>query len=149
MKRACLLLILCLEALWLCAAPAWAEPPEAREGREDGRRLLPEERERLRQQMRDMWKSLPPEERKTYKRTHQEYEAKMRQCRESQENQEKSRECLRWEHLYYFQNASPEERERLRELLRHHYRPGRGDNNKPERRPGHRPPDEPSLPEAK
>ncbi len=110
-------------SLLLAGGASGADPLE----RKDWHRLPPEEREQLRQQMREAWKRLSPEEQEARRQAHRERWNKL-----SPEEQEAFRERYRQEQQQYLQQFSAEEREALRETMRrqhrkHHSPPEAGD----------------------
>ena len=86
-----------------------ADPPPSREWH----RLPPEEREHLRQQMREEWKRLTPEEREARKQAHREAWRRL-----TPEEREAAREHFHRK----FQSLTPEEREAWRETMRRQHR---------------------------
>ncbi len=104
-----------LAAIFLAMAggAARAEPPPPREWH----RLPPEQREHLRQQMREEWKRLTPEEREARKQAHREALGRL---------SPEEREAVRAHFQRKFQSLTPEEREAWRETMRRQHRKHHG-----------------------
>lgn len=104
-----------LAAILLATAggAVWADSLPPREWH----RLPPEQREDLRQQMREEWKRLTPEEREARKQAHREAWGRL---------SPEEREAVREHFQRKFQSLTPEEREAWRETMRRQHRKHQG-----------------------
>lgn len=98
-------LMLVLGGLLLSLPPAFAHGPV---GEKAWREMSPDEREQMRQQMREEWKRLSPEEREDRKKAYREYKANR-----SHEDSEHHGRGPRPE----WQSLSPEEKEQFKGML--------------------------------
>lgn len=98
-----------LGGVLLVAASAFAQFPEGN----DWRKLTPEERSSLSQQMREEWNRLTPNEREARKAAH-------RKRMESLSPQEREAERARFKAA--LQQLPPDQREQLREAMRRQHR---------------------------